>query len=75
MSTLHFISHCDSTLLVGIDGKDIRESETSGGKLDDTPYMAIGNDEIEKAPDLPEQVKCPKCGKLVDVKISESFKE
>jgi len=69
--TLHYISHCGSERVVGIDGKDIRKAATSGGEFDGVPFMAIGNDEIEKAPDLPEKVKCHVCGELVDVKMSK----
>lgn len=63
---LHFIhcNKCKADYLVGIDNKNIVQSKTSGGKLGKTPYMAIGNDEIEKAPRLEDndEINCSKCG-------------
>jgi len=67
---LHFIKHCGTTWLVGINGKDIR-GWGSGGELDGTPYLAFGNDEIEKAVMLPEESECPTCGELTKIETSE----
>lgn len=65
---LHIISHCGKDWMIGINGKDITSSQTSGGRMGDVPYLAIGNDEIEKAPDIPQKSPCRKCGEMVDVK-------
>lgn len=67
MPKLHMISHCGKDWLVGIDGKDITGSATSGGYVKGTPYMAIGNDEIAKAPPIQDMMPCKVCGKPVRV--------
>lgn len=73
MITLQFITcvKCKESYLVGMDGKDIRKAQTSGGEMDDgTPYMAIGNEDI---PDkkIPRTAPCPKCGASCEVTTSE----
>lgn len=60
---------CGKQHVVGINGKDIRDSKTSGGKAGDIPFMAIGNDELEKAKALPEEVECKNCGTLCKIVI------
>lgn len=71
MTRLSFVSHHDKTWLVGIAGKDIRKSQTSGGKVGDVPYMAIGNDQLSAAPTMPSMVPCRECGELLPVKHAE----
>ena len=61
---------CGADYLVGINGKDIRDAKTSGGKFQEIPFMAIGNEEIEKAAKLPKEVPCKKCGNLCKVEDS-----
>lgn len=65
---------CKTEILVGIDGKDIRKTKTSGGKTiiegQKVPFMAIGNEELDKAPKLPDEVSCPTCGTVCKVKKS-----
>ena len=56
--------NCRKMYLVGVDGKDIRDSKTSGGKIGNVPYMAIGNEEIEKAKKIPDKVPCKNCGNM-----------
>lgn len=58
---------CGKQYVVGINGKDIRNSETSGGKAGDIPFMAIGNDELEKAKYLSELIDCKNCGNICEV--------
>ncbi len=60
---------CGKQYIVGINGKDIRTSETSGGKIGDIPFMAIGNDEIEKAKPLPVLVDCKNCGNICRISV------
>ncbi len=69
--TLNFINHCGKSWLVGINGKDITSAKTGGGKYDDISFMSIGNDEIDKCPDLKDRYPCKICGKLVEVKTSK----
>ena len=59
---------CKNSRLVGINGKDIRKSRKSGGKVDDIPYIGISNEEIEKAPALPKEISCPVCSAICKVK-------
>ncbi len=59
---------CGKDYLVGMDKKDIRNSKTSGG----VNHLAIGNDEIEKAPYVPMKVPCKNCGELCDVDTAKS---
>lgn len=54
---------CNKDYLVGINHKDITNSNTSGGEN----HLAISNDEIEKAPDVPKEIPCKNCGELCDV--------
>jgi hypothetical protein len=65
MTTLYFTNckKCNTMYLVGVDGKDIRGSTTSGGNM----HLAIGNDEIEKAPKVPKSCPCKKCGMICKV--------
>jgi len=61
---------CKKDYLMGIDGKDIREAKTSGGRTEGVPFMAIGNDEIEKSEELNlKEIECKRCGDLCKVKI------
>jgi len=61
--------NCGKDYLVGIDGKDIRQSETSGGEYDRIPFMAIGNEEMEEAPILAnDKIPCKNCGILCELK-------
>lgn len=55
---------CKKIYLIGINGKDITQSQTSGGKT----YFAIGNDEIEKAPKIKKKMPCKNCGEICEVK-------
>jgi len=54
---------CNKDYLVGIDKKYIKNSTTSGGKN----HLAIGDDEIEKAPYVPMKVPCKNCGELCNI--------
>lgn len=47
--TLQFVTCpvCNSSYLVGIKGKDIRQVKTEGGMFGDTPFMAIGHDQMD----------------------------
>ncbi len=68
--TLQFTTceKCKTTYLVGINGKDIRKSETSGGKN----HLAIGNDQLEKAEKLPDEIPCKKCGTICKVETNSN---
>lgn len=37
---------CNKSYLVGVEGRDIRNAQKSTGDFQNTPFMAIGNDEI-----------------------------
>lgn len=61
---LSFI-RCDkhkADILVGVDGKYIGKKKYNGGTFEGTPYITIGNDEVENAPPLGTEVECPQCG-------------
>lgn len=68
-TTLHFThcKKCKKDYLVGIDGKDITKSKTSGGKM----HLAIGNDEIKEAPIIQIKVPCGNCGELCEIEESK----
>jgi len=72
---IQVISHCGKDRLVGINGKDIRKSKTSGGSVDGVPFMAIGNEEIDDKPQLPTEIPCDKCGTLTKVITLKPEKE
>ena len=56
--------NCDTDYLVGIDGKDIRNIEMATG----VPLLSvIGNEEKDKATQLPDSVPCKKCGNICKV--------
>lgn len=55
---------CKTQYLVGIDGKDIRDANTSGDKF----HFSIGDDEIEKSLNLiTEKVPCKNCGTMCKI--------
>ncbi len=64
-TTLYFThcKKCKKDYLVGIDGRDITKSKTSGGEM----HLAIGNDEIDKAPKLPLYTDCKNCGETCKI--------
>ena len=68
---LQFITCCKKTWLVGVDGKNISNATMSGGQVEGTPFLAVGNDELRKAPPIPKTCPCPICGKQVKVESSE----
>lgn len=73
---LQILSHCGKKFLVGINGKDIRNAKTSGSERGDPiPHMAIGNDEIDDAPTLPDEIRCDICGEMVKVEVAREVKE
>lgn len=78
MVTLQIIhcKKCNADYLMGIDRKDIGKSKTSGGDFQGTPFMAIGNDEMDKAPEikstLDNEIKCRQCGELCKIKECKS---
>lgn len=49
--------------LVGINGKNITNAKTSGGKN----FFAIGDDEIDNSPKIPKKMPCKNCGKICEV--------
>jgi len=71
MTTLQFIhcNKCDTSWLVGIDGKDITVNGSGGDN-----FIAFGNDEIESAPKISKTKPCKKCGKRCKVKSVTSKK-
>lgn len=62
---------CKKDYLVGIDGKNITKSKTSGGKN----HLAIGNDQIDKAPKMEKFVNCPSCGNKCKVENAKEMKK
>ena len=71
--TLQFI-HCDSCgkgFLVGINGKDVRGSNSVAGEFVDIPYVGFGNEDLAKAPPLDKEAGCPICGKACEVEHSK----
>lgn len=69
---LQFISHCGKSWIVGINGKNISDCKTSGGSFGEVPYMAIANDQIEAAPEIPKELHCRVCGVLVEVQDAKA---
>ena len=39
---------CGKSYLVGVNGKDIREKKFSGGRHEGVPFIAFGQDEIDR---------------------------
>ena len=72
MTILHFIhcNRCKKDYLVGVDNKELIRAKTSGGKLGNTPFMAIGNDELDRMPKIGRETNCRICGTCCQVKIS-----
>ena len=64
MTKLAFIhcNKCKKDYLVGIDNKELLNAKPSGGKVGKTPFMAIGNDELNRLPLLGEETNCRNCG-------------
>lgn len=78
MTTLCFIhcNKCKKDYLVGIDGKELLNAKTSGGKVSKTPFMAIGNDELDRMPKIGSESNCRACGTCCKVKcVKESSHE
>ena len=68
--TLQYIrcEGCDSTILVGIVGRDVRNTPRSSGVYEDSPFIAIDKPSIENSPKILTFVDCPKCGKECKVR-------
>ena len=62
---------CKKEYLVGINEKDLTKSKTSGGKN----HLAIGNDQIDKAPKIEKFVNCKNCGNKCRVENAEEVKK
>jgi hypothetical protein len=54
---------CKGSYLVGINHKDIRKVEKSSGQLGNDPWIGIGHEQIEHAPEINEgdKIPCPHC--------------
>ena len=76
MTSLNFITckKCKETYFVGIDGRDTRKAPKSSGSVGKVPYIALGNDEIERCEELSASAECPSCRTLCKVETSTPVK-
>ena len=61
---------CGKSYLVGVNGKDVRKKKFSGGKCEGVPFIAFGQDEIDRIEggvSEGDEIPCPGCGKTVKV--------
>lgn len=60
---------CHGSYMVGIMEKDVRKTKLSGGRYENTPYVAVGNGELDQNPTIKEgdRIPCPNCGKICTV--------
>jgi hypothetical protein len=65
--TIETITCCKSTYLVGIDGRSLDRMET-GCEL--RGAIAVGSDDLARAPRVAQRAPCPRCGRLAVVQTS-----
>jgi hypothetical protein len=61
---------CGKSYLVGVNGKDVREKKFSGGRTGGVPFIAFGQDEIDRIEggiNEGDEIRCPGCGEMVKV--------
>ncbi len=67
---------CGKDYFVGLDGKDMSSTKRSApGEFDGVPYIGFGNEQIEAAPKIPEEMPCKNCGTICKIEIAKAKEE